>query len=339
MYLILDSTTDPAGNLAAEEYLLTQRKEPFFRLWQNADSVIIGRHQNAWSEIDVDYVTREHIPVVRRLTGGGAVFHDLGNVNYSFFDLKDRKFTEVILEALRSMGIEGQCSGRNDLTLADGRKFSGTAICRHKGRVLEHGTLLFNASFDRLSAALRPRPEKFTGKAVQSVRSRVTNLSEHLPATMMVEDFIAALNRHIGAALACEPYAYTEADLAAIAQLRAERYANQAWNFGASPACAVTNVRKFPTGLLEAHFDVVGGRIRGLRIFGDYFFTRPTEDFCALLEGCPYDRKTIADCLDEEAIGEYFSGLCPEDILSLLFICNDAPFLTPGDLSASIRNR
>lgn len=317
MYLILDSATDPAWNLAAEEYLLTRRHEPFFRLWQNADSVIIGRHQNAWSEIDVDYVTREHIPVIRRLTGGGAVFHDTGNVNYSFFDLKDRKFTDVILAALRAMGIEGQCSGRNDLTLADGRKFSGTAICRHKGRVLEHGTLLFNASFERLSATLRPRPEKFAGKAVQSVRSRVTNLSGLLPA-MTVRDFIAALNHHISASLACEPYTYTEADLAAIAQLRAERYANPDWNFGASPACSVTNVRKFPAGLLEAHFNVNGGRIRDLHIFGDYFFTRPTEDFCALLEGCPYDDKTIADCLRTVAIGEYFSGIEAAEIRSLL---------------------
>ena len=152
MYLIVDTTTDPAWNLAAEEYLLTRREEPFFRLWQNADSVIIGRYQNAFAEIDLDFTQRERIPVVRRMTGGGAVFHDLGNVNYSFFDLTDRRFTDVILDALRPLGIEGHCSGRNDLTLPDGRKFSGTAVCKHGSRILEHGTLLFNASFDRLSA-------------------------------------------------------------------------------------------------------------------------------------------------------------------------------------------
>ena len=319
MYLIVETYTDPAWNLAAEDYLLTQRSEPFARLWRNADSIIIGRHQNAYAEIDCAYVERERIPVIRRMTGGGAVFHDLGNVNYSFFDLRERRFTDVVLDALRLLGIDGRCSGRNDLTLADGRKFSGTAICKHGGRVLEHGTLLFAASFDRLSAALKPRPEKFTGKAVQSVRSRVANLSEQLTEPMSVEAFVAHLARHIGDALDCTPYEYTEADRAAINILRAERFGNPAWNFGASPACSVTNVKKFPSGLLEAHFDVQGGRIRGLSIFGDYFFERPTAEFCARLEGCPYDRKTIAGRLQNVATGEYFSGINPDDLLSLFF--------------------
>lgn len=317
MYLIEDNCTDAAWNLAAEEYLLTQRNEPFVRIWRNADSVIIGRHQNAYAEIDLDFVSREQIPVVRRLTGGGAVFHDLGNVNYSFFDLKDRKFTDVMLDALRALGVEADSSGRNDLVLPDGRKFSGTAICRHGGRVLEHGTLLFRASTERLAAALRPRPEKFTGKSVQSVRSRVANLSERLPASMEVEDFIAHLVRHIGSRLACQPYDYTEKERTAIDGLRQARYGNPAWNFGAAPACSVSHVRKFPAGLLEAHFDVRGGRIYGLQIYGDYFFQRPTAEFCALLEGCPYSRKAIADRLGEVAVGEYFSNIGAEEMISL----------------------
>ena len=319
MYLLVDTTTDPAWNLAAEEYLLTQRNKPFFRLWRNADSVIIGRHQNAFAEIDLDYVERERIPVVRRMTGGGAVFHDLGNVNYSFFDLKERRFTDVILEALRSLGIDGRCSGRNDLVLPDGRKFSGTAICKHGARVLEHGTLLFDASTERLAAALKPRPEKFTGKGVQSVRSRVANLSEQLTEPISVEAFIDYLADSIGTALECTPYSFTETDLQVIARLRDERFGNRDWNFGASPACTVAHVRKFPAGLLEAHFDVRGGRISGLRIFGDYFFERPTNEFCALLEGCPYDRKTIAGRLFTVATGEYFSGISPDDLLTLFF--------------------
>lgn len=318
MFLLVDTTTDPAWNLAAEEYLLTQRSEPFFRLWRNADSVIIGRHQNAYAEIDLDYVERAGIPVIRRMTGGGAVFHDLGNVNYSFFDLKDRRFTDVILEALSALGADGTASGRNDLVLSDGRKFSGTAVCRHKGRILEHGTLLFDASFDRLSAALRPRPEKFSGKAVQSVRSRVANLREVLPATMTVEDFMAQLAQHIGSALDCTPYDYSAEDRAAISQLRDTRFGAAAWNFGASPAYRFTNVRKFPAGLLEAHFDVEGGCIRHLHIFGDYFFQQPTEDFCAALEGCPHTRKAIAGRLQEVPTGEYFSGISPEELLTLL---------------------
>ena len=319
MYLIVDATTDPAWNLAAEEYLLTRRSEPFFRLWRNADSVIIGRHQNAYAEIDLDYVEREGIPVVRRMTGGGAVFHDLGNVNYSFFDLPGPlRFTDVMLEALASLGVAGSASGRNDLVLPDGRKFSGTAVCKHKGRVLEHGTLLFDASFDRLSATLRPRPEKFAGKAVQSVRSRVANLSSQLAVPLSVEAFIDFLAQHIGDALGCTPYVYSEDDLAAIDRLRAERFGSAAWNFGASPAFRFTNVRKFPAGLLEAHFDVEGGCISGLHIFGDYFFTRPTEEFCALLEGCLFDRKAIAGRLQGVPTGEYFSGISPDDILSLL---------------------
>lgn len=318
MYLIVDTTTDPAWNLAAEEYLLTRREEPFFRLWQNADSVIIGRYQNAFAEIDLDFTQRERIPVVRRMTGGGAVFHDLGNVNYSFFDLTDRRFTDVILDALRPLGIEGHCSGRNDLTLPDGRKFSGTAVCKHGSRILEHGTLLFNASFDRLSAALKPRPEKFIGKAVQSVRSRVANLAELLPVEMDVRRFIECLAGRIGPELQCTPYFYTDEDRAAIEQLREARFGNPDWNFGASPACSVANVRKFPGGLLEAHFDVRKGRISGLKIFGDYFFQRPTEGFCAQLEGCPYERTEIAGRLSEVATGEYFTGISPEELLSLL---------------------
>ena len=334
MYLIVDTTTDPAWNLAAEEYLLTQRSEPFFRLWRNADSVIIGRHQNAWAEIDLGYVEREGIPVVRRMTGGGAVFHDLGNVNYSFFDLRERRFTDVILEALAALGVSGTCSGRNDLVLEDGRKFSGTAICKHGSRLLEHGTLLFDASFDRLAAALRPRPEKFTGKAVQSVRSRVANLSDQLPTPLSVEAFMDFLAQHIGNALECTPYVYSSEDSAAIARLRDGRFGAAAWNFGASPACRFTNVRKFPAGLVEVHFDVRGGRISGLKIYGDYFFTRPTEEFCALLEGCPYDRKAVADCLDPVAVGDYFSGIETEDL-----ICTFFPSPIPGDPSAYRRSR
>ena len=318
IYIIVDNTTDPSWNLAAEEYLLTQRSEPIFRLWQNADSVIIGRYQNAYAEVDLDFVERGNIPVVRRMTGGGAVFHDLGNVNYSFFDLPGQNFTDVILNVLRKLGVDGRRQGRNDLTL-DGQKFSGTAVCKRGARMLEHGTLLFDASFGRLAAALRPRPEKFEGKAVQSVRSRVINLRGHLDREMDVTGFIGFLARDIGDELGCIPYNYTAADLEAIARLREERFGNRDWNFGASPACAVSNVKKFPAGLMEAHFNVRTGRICDLSIFGDYFFRRPTEDFCKQLEGYPYEHGALAARLGEVLVEEYFTGISADDLLSLLF--------------------
>ena len=147
MLCIVDSTTDPYWNLAAEEYLLTALSEPVFRLWRNAPSVIVGRYQNAAAEINSEYVRTRGIPVVRRLTGGGAVFHDLGNVNYTFIDRKVegedtaamfRRFTAPVISALRSLGVEASLEGRNDLVIS-GRKFSGNAVCVHGGRVLQHG--------------------------------------------------------------------------------------------------------------------------------------------------------------------------------------------------------
>ena len=173
MLCIVDSTTDPYWNLAAEEYLLTSLSEPVFRLWRNAPSVIVGRYQNAAAEINSEYVRTRGIPVVRRLTGGGAVFHDLGNVNYTFIDRKVegedtaamfRRFTAPVISALRSLGVEASLEGRNDLVIS-GRKFSGNAVCVHGGRVLQHGTLLFSASVADLSGRAPSTPARRNSSA------------------------------------------------------------------------------------------------------------------------------------------------------------------------------
>ena len=197
MLLIVDKTTNPYWNLSAEEYLLTKVKEPVFRLWQNENAIIVGRNQNAIAEINTQFVEENNIKVVRRLTGGGAVFHDLGNLNYTFIENKVasentdqmfQRFTAPVIEALNNIGVKAYLHGRNDL-LIDGRKFSGNAICINNNRILQHGTLLFNSSINNLSGALKTRAEKFIGKAVQSNRSRVTNISEHLTAQMDIVQF------------------------------------------------------------------------------------------------------------------------------------------------------
>jgi len=186
MLIINDLRTDPYFNLAAEEYALKNFKADCFMLWRNEPSIIVGKHQNTLAEINLDYVKKRNIKVGRRLSGGGAVFHDLGNLNFTFIStgaqenrLVDfRRFTMPILEVLQNLGIEAVFEGRNDLTI-HGRKFSGNAEHVWKNRILHHGTLLFSSVLTDLSEALKVDPLKFRDKAVKSIRSRVTNISKH----------------------------------------------------------------------------------------------------------------------------------------------------------------
>ena len=319
MLKIIDTCTDPCRNLAAEEYILTHFDVPVFRLWRNSDAIIVGRYQNAEAEIDRAFVQKADIPVVRRMTGGGAVFHDSGNINYSFFNFTEEAscgggFTDIIKEALRGLGLAVTSSGRNDILLG-GCKISGTAVCKQGGRVLQHGTLLFDARLDRLAGALKPRPEKFEGKGVKSVRSRVTNIAEHLPRPMTADEFFEYMG---GILPEAQIYTYSEADLQAIELLRREKYASYDWNFGRSPAYNFKNIKKFPSALVEVYASVEEGRLAKIDIRGDYFFKRPTEELCALLEGCPMEKEKIADRLRDVAVDDYIRGLTIDLFESLL---------------------
>ena len=325
MRCLTDTCTDPYWNLAAEEYLLKRWDAPVFRLWRNAPAVIVGRNQNAHAEINRSYVEEHGIAVVRRLSGGGAVFHDLGNVNFTFIDRAGserdshamfRRFTAPILEALKQLGVEARLEGRNDLTI-DEAKFSGNAMCIDGGRVLMHGTLLFSASFADLSQSLLPRPEKYAGRSVQSVRSRVTNIASHLSRPMEVTEFMAFLADTVGRA--GTPWQYSAEDLAAIDALADTKYRTEAWNFGHSPAFSFNACRKFPGGLLEASLDVRSGVIREIDIRGDYFFREPTEAFCRALRGCPYTKEAVTALLGTMTVDDYFCGVSGEELLSLLF--------------------
>lgn len=325
MIFIVDSQTDPYRNLAAEEYLLRSFSEPVFRLWRNSPCVVIGKNQNALAEIDIDYVKAGGIKVVRRLSGGGAVFHDLGNVNFTFIetrlpgeDTSDmfRRFTAPILYALQALGVDARLTGRNDLVIGD-RKFSGNALCVDRGRVLMHGTLLFSASMGSLAGALKNRAVKYSDKAVKSNVSRVTNISSHLKEPMTVEEFIAFLARHIGRDY--PPYQYSEADLAAIEHLAVEKYATDGWNFAASPRYTFSGSAKLPCGVVEITFDVEKGLISRLGITGDFFFTKPIEEFCAGMAGCPHDKEKIAGRIAELHPDDYFGNTSPAQLAELFF--------------------
>ncbi|MBQ0053513.1 MAG: lipoate--protein ligase [Bacteroidales bacterium] len=340
MLCICDTSVEPYWNLAAEEYLLKEFNEPIFRLWRNDNAIIVGCNQNTLAEIDAEYVNQHNIKVVRRLTGGGAVFHDLGNLNYTFIEPRTaasnnpvemfRKFTAPIIAALNSLGVNAALVGRNDL-LIDGRKFSGNAVCIYKKpdgseRVLQHGTLLFNSNMADISGALKARPEKFIGKSVASNAQRVTNISSHLNNGWSVEDFRNFLMDYIirnnsiqaqdnlnttvsNEPVNCEVYEYTARDIEAIDKLCAEKYSQTWWNYGKSPKYSFKNVRKFPFGLIEIYFNVKDGRISNLNIFGDYFSTQPTQAVVDALEGTMHTPGAIEAALNAlpHPFEEYFS--------------------------------
>ena len=329
MYFVIDKLTDPQWNLAAEEYLFKHLNEPVFRLWQNENAVIVGHHQNALAEINIDYVSQNGIKVVRRLTGGGAVFHDLGNVNFTFIDNRIdnedtssmfARFTKPIIEALEGLGVKAYLEGRNDL-LIDGRKFSGNAVAVYKNRVLQHGTLLFASSMADLSQALASRPEKFTGKSVQSNRSRVTNISEHLAQPMSVESFIDYMDNFIrnNRAKDYKLYSYSSKDLFEISKLKAEKYSKEWWNFGQSPKYQFSKVEKFNGGLLEVYLNVEKGVISEIKIFGDYFFTKETAEIENLLVGTMHNYESVKSALLDIEISDYFSNISKEEFISILF--------------------
>lgn len=326
MRIIINKHTNPYFNLATEEYLLHHAEEDIFMLWQDEPCIVVGKNQNTLSEINYDYVKANQIPVVRRLSGGGAVFHDLGNINFTFIQsgashlFADFKtFTLPIIDVLKQMGVSAEFSGRNDL-LIDGKKFSGNAQYRHKDRVLHHGTLLFSSEIKDLSQALRPKEAKFEGKGVKSVVSRVTNISEHLPEPMSLEAFIERIENHI---LALDPAQnhrepLSLEELTAIERLTAEKYSSYDWNFGHSPSYNFTQEKKLPGGLITVHLEVSESVIKAAKIYGDFFGVEDVTTVEEALVGSLHDADSLMQVLTALEFERYFSGISREELLTVL---------------------
>lgn len=326
MLCIKDSHTDPYFNLAADEYVLKNFTEDCFMLWRNAPSIIVGKHQNTLSEINIDYVKEKQIKVVRRISGGGAVFHDLGNLNFTFVrngeagNLVDfRKFTRPIIEVLQRMGINAKFEGRNDLTI-EGKKFSGNAEHVWKNRVLHHGTLLFSAIMTDLSAALKVNPLKFKDKAVKSVRSRVTNISEHLEEKMDVLEFRDRIMQYIMEMYPeSKMYEYSEKDIQGIEKLRDEKFSTWDWNFGYSPKYGFEKLIRTEGGNLEFHINVEKGVISGIKIYGDFFHKYDIDIIENALIGVQHDKDAIAIKLKEFTLNDYFRNVPQEEFIDGMF--------------------
>ncbi len=326
MIYINNTNTNPYFNMAVEEYILKEFNEDCFMLWRNNPCIIVGKNQNTLSEINLEYVKINNIPVVRRLSGGGTVFHDLGNLNFTFIKNNSeenfnnfRKFTTPILNVLNSLNINAEFSGRNDLTI-EGKKFSGNAQYNYKNRVLHHGTLLFSSNITDLSKALQSKPLKFQDKSIKSVLSRVTNISSHLKQPLSILEFEALIKNYIIAENSSDSlYDFTDLDLANINKLAFEKYSTWEWNFGHSPKYNFINEKKFPFGTIEFNMQVQHGIIKAVSIYGDFFSKLDISDIEAKLIGINHVESEVKKVLSTFTISEYFSNAVVDDVLSCMF--------------------
>lgn len=318
--------TDPRTNLALEEFLLRHvaEKEPLLLFYVNEPSVIIGRNQNTIEEIDPDYVAAQGIHVVRRLSGGGAVYHDLGNLNFSFVtDGKDdlhnfAKFTDPVVACLRSMGVPAELRGRSDI-FVEGRKVSGNAQYATAGRMFSHGTLLFDTDLGEMLRAINPRRIAIESKAVHSVRSVVANLRELLPHEMTIGDLKAALLHGIFGEGTIPALALGDDAWEQIGRIAAGRYAQWGWNYGRSPQFNVQKSARFPIGKVDARIDVEEGRIKAIRLFGDFSGQLDVAGLEAHLIGVPYDRERLTAALSEVDLDEYLGRMDAATFIDLLY--------------------
>ncbi|MHA0857159.1 lipoate--protein ligase [Paenibacillus sp. CMAA1364] len=321
---------DPAINLAIEEYALKHlpMEDSYLLFYINQPSVIIGKHQNTIEEINQEYCKDNNVQIVRRLSGGGAVYHDLGNLNFSFITKDDghsfhnfAKFTQPVIDALHQMGVKAELTGRNDIQVGE-QKISGNAQFSTRGRMFSHGTLMFNLNLDDVQASLNVNPEKFKSKSTKSVRSRVANISDLMEGSMTIEEFRAELLRSIfGMNVEDIPqYHLKEDDWKQINQISEEHYQNWDWNYGISPESNVKHSKKFSVGIIDLRMNINEGRIQDIKIYGDFFGVGDVSDIENVLRGKKYDDTEVRTALSDLDIRHYFGNLELDDFVGLVFL-------------------
>ena len=320
-------STDPAFNLAFEEYVFENLNpdQDYFMLWQNDNAIIVGKYQNTLEEINLNYVKDHHIKVIRRLTGGGAVYHDLGNLNFTFITRQGESveafdfqfFIKPIAKALAKMGISTAFNGRNDITI-DGKKFSGNSQYVKNGRILHHGTIMFNSDTSVMQKALNVKNVKIHSKGVKSVKSRVTNIIDHLTySNLTLKDFENLLLTAMFEDNTIEEIHLTDKDVSAIELLKKNKYDTEDWNFGHSPAFDLRIDQKFDSGLVTLLLNINHQTIQSLHIFGDFFGNGNLQKLERTLTGVHFDEVSIRKSLEGFQVSDYIIGVTTEDFIAL----------------------
>ena len=328
VYYIESGSSDPYRNLALEQFVFDSldRENSYFMLWQNSNAIIVGKHQNTQEEINAAFVKEKNIAVVRRLSGGGAVYHDLGNLNFTFITGADNAlgidfsvFCEPIRKALSSLGVPVEISGRNDMTV-QGKKFSGNAQYIKDGRIMHHGTILYDSDLSMLSLALRPGNDKIESRGIKSLRSRVANIRPYMKTDMPITGFWAALRDYMRSALDMRDFALGPEHNTAVEGLREKTYAQWSWNYGNSPPHTLRKARRIEgCGKIEMLLDIgQEGKIRNIAFYGDFFGNCDPKELGRLLIGCSLEYEELKALLAGVDISQYFHALDTETFLALL---------------------
>ena len=326
MRYLKNPSTNPYYNMAFDEYCLESLPidEPVFFLWQNRPAVIVGYNQEVNTEVNLDYLKEKGIDLVRRVTGGGAVYHDLENLNYTIVGRSEDlerdypEYAALMMKALQALGVPATLSGRNDI-LVDGKKVSGFAKRVCKNRLMVHGTLMYNVDVDVLTHVLNPSTTKLQSKGIASVRSRVTNLCNYLPELSDIQAFKNRLEEILSNNYSDAEYKLSEADLANIQQLTDEKFATWEWNYGRSPKATLVHSARLACGTVEIHLTLAENRIASCRFGGDFLGNLPASDIEKALTGIPYEINEIRKCLSKLEISRYFDRVSADNLLEMMF--------------------